>query len=189
MNDRRPEKLSADSCGDLIAIARRAIGLELDAATPPDPPPEQGPSPSCGAFVTLRIGGALRGCIGTMSSTAPLRDLIADMARSSAFSDPRFPPLTAAEFRQVEIEISLLSPLEPVASPEDIVPGVHGVLIRGRGRSGVLLPQVATEYGWDRRTLLEQVCRKAGLAKEAYLESQVELLRFTAVLCSEESNQ
>lgn len=139
-----------------------------------------------GAFVTLHSGAALRGCIGHIIGRYPLYQTVEKMARASAFEDPRFPPLTEAEYSGITIEISLLSPLRPLTDPEALKPGEHGLLITARGRSGVFLPQVATEQGWGRRELLEQVCYKAGLPAGAWKDSEAELQIFTALVFSEE---
>jgi len=178
-------KISGPQQHYLLALARHAIASQL-GVTPaePEPPAEQF-TDTCGAFVTLRVGGQLRGCIGTMSSEEPLPRLIRDMAQSSAFRDPRFPPVTAAELSSIEIELSLLSPLVRVRDVSEIEPGTHGIyLVKGR-RSGVLLPQVASEHGWDRTTFLEQTARKAGLPSRSYLDADVALYVFSAVICSE----
>lgn len=181
--------ISAGQSRYLLAVARHAIAVELGIASADPKPPAQLPAERCGAFVTLKIDGNLRGCIGTMTSTAPVEQVIPDMARSSAFSDPRFPPLSTEEFYRINIELSLLSPLERVASLSDIEPGTHGLLVKGRGKSGVLLPQVAREYRWDRTEFLEHTCRKAGLPANAYRDVRVELYCFTAVLCAEEKHE
>jgi AmmeMemoRadiSam system protein A len=106
------------------------------------------------------------------------------MAAAAAFDDPRFPPVTERELGNIDVEISVLSPFEPCA-PEDVSPGLHGVyLVRG-GRSGVFLPQVAPEQGWDRQELLEQLCVKAGLEPGSYLLPDARLYRFTATVFGE----
>ena len=173
----------------LLAIARYAIAEELGIAERLPEVPIDPVTLRCGAFVTLKIDGQLRGCIGRMSSEEPLVDLIQDLARSSAFSDPRFPSLDMNEYADIEIEISLLSPLQKVSSPDEVVPGEHGVLAKSGSHSGVLLPQVAVERNWDRRTFLENTMRKAGLSPDAYLTGNVELFIFSAVLWSEERDK
>lgn len=143
-----------------------------------------------GAFVTLHkhTGSgrrSLRGCIGRMSSEQPLRLTIRDMAIASAFEDPRFPALSSGELEHIDIEISVLSPFEP-CSPQDVSPGEHGVYLTRGYRSGVFLPQVATEQGWDRMALLEQLCVKAGLESGAYASPEARLFRFTATVFGEQ---
>jgi len=154
----------------LAANARESIASALGKRAPdwPAGPEGAGLARGAGAFVTLREGGSLRGCIGRMSSDEPLVQTVRAMARSAAFDDPRFPPLRADELDRVEIEITLLSPMRLASGPGDIVAGRHGVLMSLRGRSAVFLPQVATEQGWKREDLLEHLCYKAGLPGDAW---------------------
>lgn len=136
--------------------------------------------PRCGAFVTLHLEGRLRGCIGHIISDDPPETTLRTVARSAAFSDPRFPPLTEKEWERTEVEISLLSPMERIDAPEALEMGVHGALLESfRGR-GLFLPQVAPEQGWDRETFMDHLCRKAGLPPEFWREGKYELYRFTA---------
>ena len=137
-----------------------------------------------GAFVTITIGGELRGCIGTFREDTPLFRTVAQMAVAAASEDPRFPPLTAAELPKIHVEISALTPMKPVADVREIEVGRHGLYITRGFNSGVLLPQVATEYGWDRTTFLEQTCRKAGLPKNAWQEG-AKILSFEAEVFGE----
>lgn len=140
-----------------------------------------------GAFVTLRKDGQLRGCIGNMVGIQPLYLTIRDMAVEAAANDPRFEALSADELKDIQIEISVLSPLEKVASPEDIVMGKHGVMVRNGFRSGVFLPQVATETGWSREEFLNTLCQqKAGLPPDAWKDKSTELFIFTAEIFSED---
>ena len=132
-----------------------------------------------GAFVTLRIDGALRGCTGHMKADKPIWRVIQEMAVSAASTDPRFPPLNERELEQLTIGISILSPLIPVTRIEDIQIGVHGLLITHGGRRGVLLPQVPEERGWDRETFLTNLCYKAGLPGDAW-KMGAQLFSFTA---------
>ncbi|SYZ74661.1 AMMECR1 domain protein [Candidatus Zixiibacteriota bacterium] len=133
-----------------------------------------------GAFVTIKSGGELRGCIGLIRAYKPLYEVIADMAQAAAFEDPRFMPLTPREAKNLEIEISALSPLMRVEKIDDIEVGRDGLMIKLDLHSGLLLPQVATEHGWDRTTFLEQTCLKAGLPKNSYKDKAAEIYRFTA---------
>lgn len=121
-----------------------------------------------GAFVTIKKGGDLRGCIGHIVADSPLYQTIADMAVEAAFGDPRFPSLLQKELKEVEIEISALSEVEKTEDVGKIEVGKHGILIRKGINSGLLLPQVATEYGWNREEFLEHTCLKAGLPKDAW---------------------
>jgi AmmeMemoRadiSam system protein A len=140
----------------------------------------------CGAFVSLRIGKALRGCIGRMNASDTLEDTVRVMAAEAAFSDPRFPSLTLKELPQCRIEISVLSPMEPCADPQSVRVGVHGLYLSARGRSGVLLPQVPTEQGWNLEEYLDYICVKAGLPPHAYEDPEAQLYTFTAVVFAEE---
>lgn len=153
----------------LLAFARRTIGQYLASGTAPL---ARGMSPDLlharGAFVTLKIDGRLRGCIGHMAQDTPLGQVVGAMALQAAFDDPRFSPLQADELPRVHIEISALTPFRSVAGPEAVVVGRDGVLLHKDGRSAVFLPQVATEQGWDRDQLLSQLSRKAGLPADAW---------------------
>ena len=133
-----------------------------------------------GAFVTLKKGGRLRGCIGHIVGDAPLFETLVNMARAAAMKDPRFPPLARAELDDIEVEISILSPLQKVTDPTTVEPGRHGLLIKRHWSSGLLLPQVAVEWGWDRETFLAQTCRKAGLPGDCWKDPETELFWFEA---------
>ncbi|HVB36954.1 MAG TPA: AmmeMemoRadiSam system protein A [Vicinamibacterales bacterium] len=137
-----------------------------------------------GAFVTLRRGGELRGCIGNPESDGPLADTVMRCAVAAAVGDPRFDPVTAAEFRLLEIEVSALTPIEPVDDVRTIEVGRHGLIAEQNGRRGLLLPQVATEWGWDREMLLAQTCVKAGLRPDAW-RTGARLYRFEAEIFAE----
>jgi AmmeMemoRadiSam system protein A len=121
-----------------------------------------------GAFVTLHLRGILRGCIGHVEPSGPLIEVIARCAAGAATSDPRFPPVTASEVHELEIEISILGPLEAVTSLEEIEIGRHGLVVeKGWGR-GLLLPQVASERKWTPATFVAETCHKAGLPRDAW---------------------
>jgi len=144
------------------------------------PPPEyQKLYEKRGVFVTLNKHGILRGCIGMLEPVYPLYEGIQRMAISAAFEDPRFPPLMEEELPEVEIEISVLSPMKK-GSVDEIEVGKHGVYIVKGFRRGVLLPQVPVEYGWDKETFLKHLCLKAGLHEDCYKEPDTEFYLFTA---------
>ena len=128
----------------------------------------------CGAFVTIHILGRLRGCIGYISGIKNIPDTITDMARSAAFKDPRFMPLTKNEYSDIDLEVSILSPIEEVKDVSDIVVGRDGLIISKGFQSGLLLPQVATEQGWDMDTFLEHTCYKAGLPGNSWKQQDQE---------------
>ncbi len=160
-------------------IAREAIDAYLNGR---DYRPEaaEGLDLECGAFVTLKIDGNLRGCIGQIRARDRLYKVIANMAVAAAFDDPRFPRLTKDEQERLEYEISVLSPLERVNESSEIKVGRDGLMIVLDMHSGLLLPQVATEYGWNVTQFLEQTCLKAGLPKESYKDKFAEVYRFSA---------
>jgi AmmeMemoRadiSam system protein A len=133
-----------------------------------------------GAFVTINKKGQLRGCIGYVQAYKPLYQTVEEMAAQAAFSDPRFDPVTEKELPDVEIEISVLTPLRRIKRVEEIEVGKHGILIEKGFYSGLLLPQVATEYGWDRKTFLEHTCLKAGLPADAWKDKDVVISIFSA---------
>jgi MEMO1 family protein len=162
-------------------IAYHAISYALENKTRPLPEslPKTLQTP-CGAFVTLKIDNRLRGCIGHIVGRKPLAETVQEMAIAAAMEDPRFSRLTKEEWPKVHIEISVMSPLRQVSNASNVQPGRHGLYLRKGWRSGLLLPQVASEYGWDRITFLEQTCRKAGLSKDAWKETDTEIYIFTA---------
>ncbi len=135
-----------------------------------------------GAFVTLKKNGQLRGCIGHVVGQGPLVATLERMAQAAAFADPRFPPVTAQELPDLEIEISIMGPLTLCPDPDLIEIGRHGLYIRKSIHSGLLLPQVALEQGWDRETFLDHTCLKAGIPKGSWRKPKVELWWFEAVI-------
>jgi AmmeMemoRadiSam system protein B/AmmeMemoRadiSam system protein A len=173
--------LSADEKGMLHRIAKETIEAGCRGATPSkiDVASPKLKEPN-GAFVTLHKNGELRGCIGHITASLPLAETIAEMATAAAFHDPRFRPVRADELKDLKIEISVLTPLTKISSIEEIRVGTHGLYIRQDGRSGLLLPQVATEYGWDRAAFLEQACLKANLPRDAWKHKNTEIYIFSA---------
>lgn len=143
--------------------------------------------PVRGAFVTLHKASQLRGCIGYVEGIRPLWEAVRDLAVEASAHDPRFPPVRPREIEEVDLEISVLSPLERIRGAEDVVVGTHGLVIRFAGRSGLLLPQVAGERGWSATTFLEQTCWKAGLPLEAWRNPGAELFRFSAEVFGEKA--
>ena len=133
-----------------------------------------------GAFVTLKKNENLRGCIGYIEAIKPLYKTVAEMAIAAAFNDPRFPPLNPDELRDVTLEISVLSPLKIINDIREIEVGIHGLYITKGFHSGLLLPQVATEYKWDRLTFLEETCNKAGLHPNAWKDKDTKIYIFSA---------
>jgi AmmeMemoRadiSam system protein A len=138
-----------------------------------------------GAFVTLHKNRDLRGCIGYVSGYAPLQEAVADLAVSAAFRDPRFSPLKKSELSEIDIEISVLTPLENVNDISEIKIGRDGLKIKQPPYEGLLLPQVAAEYGWDVETFLEHTCSKAGLPSDAWKDESTEIKKFSALIFGE----
>ncbi len=132
-----------------------------------------------GVFVSLHRRGDLRGCLGHLEADIPVGEVTRRMAVASSRDDPRFPPVGPEELADLDVEVSVLSPFTRVR-PEDVVPGRDGLLISRGARSGVLLPQVASERGWDRVTFLRAVCQKAALPSEAWRDPATELYSFQA---------
>ena len=168
----------------LLAAARQAIEDTL-AGKPIRALPLDGAfGRRGGLFVSLHKHGDLRGCIGYPSTDDPLGATIGECAVAAATGDPRFPRVTAAELPDLDIEISVLTPVEPLADPSDIIIGRDGLVIEHQHRRGLLLPQVATEYGWGRETFLSQLCLKAGLPRDAWKHG-ARLFRFQAEVFGE----
>lgn len=165
-------------------LVRLRIGQMLQGKTAPLPLPpgfETGVlHAELGAFVTLNLNGQLRGCIGNLIGTGPLYRTVAAMAEAAAFNDPRFPPVNAAEFPNLETSISIMGPITPCPDPAGIIIGRHGLIVRQGKRQGLLLPQVAVEWEWDRETFLAQTCRKAGLPLDAWKQPGTLLFWFEA---------
>lgn len=139
----------------------------------------------CGAFVTIHIKGALRGCIGYIEGIKTIPETVIDMSKASAFRDPRFSPLTLKEYGNIDIEISILSPIEEVKNISEIVVGRDGLIISSRGRSGLLLPQVATENNWSLTQFLEHTCYKAGLPADSWKLTGTKIEKFSAQVFGE----
>ncbi len=165
----------------LHTIARDAIESRLNGKPlPPLPPLTPTLEEYRGAFVTLTKNGNLRGCIGLIQPVKSLATSVQEMAIAAAFQDPRFPPLTKGEWPHITIEISALTPLTQVGDLSEIEIGTHGLYIQRGPYSGLLLPQVATEYGWDREEFLRQTCLKAGLPPHAYQDPEAKIYKFSA---------
>jgi len=179
-------ELNADDKKELLRIARDAIAAALtNKPTPPSGSTSEALSELCGAFVTLHLRGELRGCIGYIEPRFPLRETVEEVAQKAALEDPRFSPLTPRELERVEIEVSVLSPLKKVLDVNEIVVGTHGLVIDAGYTRGLLLPQVATEWGWEREQFLSQTCRKAGLQADAWKQKKVTIYSFTSAVFSE----
>ncbi|MEJ2092029.1 MAG: AmmeMemoRadiSam system protein A [Syntrophobacterales bacterium] len=162
-------ELSAADQELLFKVARDSIKAHLkgeQAVLPQTTSPVL--SQPRGLFVTLNRQGRLRGCIGYLEAVIPVLAAVQEMALAAAFRDPRFPPLREEELADLEVEISILSPMRLIKDVDEIQVGRHGLFMARGPCRGLLLPQVATEYGWDRFTFLQQTCRKAGLPADAW---------------------
>ena len=176
--------LSADDRLRVLSEARRAVAAAIAGQRPAPPSAEGVFSLRAGVFVSWHRDGELRGCIGQPSGDRPLAETVGRCAIAAATEDPRFPPVTAAELEACDLEVSVLGPMTPVAWPDEIIVGRHGLIVEQHGRRGLLLPQVATEYGWDRETFLAHTCMKAGLPRDAW-KTGARLLRFDAEVFAE----
>jgi len=181
----------------LLLKARSAIANAIGAESPPPPmaaadlaealSAKAGLIPAdllAGAFVTIRKKGQLRGCIGYPEPERPLLDVVEHCAVSAAISDPRFPPLTAAEWGDVDLELSVLGPIEPVDHISEVVIGHDGLIVEFGRRRGLLLPQVAVEWKWNAEEFAAQTCIKAGLPPDAW-QKGAKLFKFEAEVFAE----
>jgi hypothetical protein len=187
--EREAAMLNKNQRKRLLEIARQAIETYLKSGKKLELT-EQDPIllKEMGAFVTLNKHGELRGCIGNLVGQQPLYLTVRDMAVEAAVGDPRFAPVDLSELKDIEIEISVLSPLERVDSADKIEMGKHGVLVRRGFNSGVFLPQVATETGWSKEEFLSNLCEhKAGLSPLAWKDKSTDIYIFTAEVFSEEN--
>jgi hypothetical protein len=175
------EGLSEHERSALAQIAREAVSHAVRGTTPPRPSVD---TPALGeergAFVTLQTHGTLRGCIGDIHGHEPLALTVQNMASAAALRDPRFPPVTESELDELEIDISVLGPMQRAEAPAEVQVGRHGVWIRREFHQGVLLPQVPVEHGWEHDEFLDHACLKAGLPPEAWQEPETEIWIFSA---------
>jgi len=160
--------LSREMQRDLLTLARAALEARVRRAWAPHPDTGATMLLRQGAFVTIFCKGELRGCLGRITSDLLLPELVRRLAEEVADSDPRFVPVTPGELRDVALEISVLTPEWKIRSVDEIEVGRHGLIVEQGGNRGLLLPQVAVEYGWDRDTFVAQACVKAGLAPDAW---------------------
>ena len=170
----------------LLTLARDAIGAHVNRQPMPVPSLTGVLAQSSGAFVTLHRHGDLRGCIGHIEANEALGRVITRCAVAACSTDPRFPSVTPPELPDLDLELSLLGPLEPITSAEEIEIGKHGLVVQQGWHRGLLLPQVATEWSWDRETFLSQTCHKAGLSMDAWKKG-AKIWRFEAEVFGEET--
>jgi AmmeMemoRadiSam system protein B/AmmeMemoRadiSam system protein A len=180
------KKLSEEAKKKLLEIARHSIETYLKSKKAPEISLEEPVlQEKRGAFVTLTKNHQLRGCIGRFEPEISLYKIVSRMAIAAATADPRFPPVREEELKDIRIEISALTPLKRVKDVEEIKVGTHGIYIVKGSNKGVLLPQVATEYKWDRTTFLEQTCWKASLPQDAWKDKDAEIYIFGAEIFHE----
>ena len=189
LNGGSPVDLDEGERKFLLALARDTLEGQVRGTGIPENVPERSGFTGkmklpAGVFVTLRKKGSLRGCIGYVRGFKPLYEAVMDNA-VNASEDPRFTPVREEELNDIDIEISVLGPLEPAADPEDVVVGRHGVYLTKGMRSGLLLPQVALEQGWDREEFLDYTCLKAGLTRNCWKGGDVDIYIFRAAIFSE----
>ena len=170
----------------LLKLARDAIRAYLENETVISPTADEFLNEPTAAFVTLKIEEELRGCIGSVEASEPLGVTVIHCAISAAFRDPRFPPLTREEYPFVNLEISVLSPFQTISNPEEVIAGTHGIMLTKDYHRGLLLPQVAVEYDWDREAFLSFTCKKAGLPPDAWKDPETTIAIFTAEVFGEE---
>jgi uncharacterized protein len=174
----------------LLQIARDSIAAALEGRRPDlnRYPIDEALRRPAGAFVTLNDEqGELRGCIGSIQPVAPLAQAVSSSAISAALRDPRFYPVEPKELSKLHLEISVMGPIERVSDVNEIEVGRDGLIISRGPYAGLLLPQVATDYGWDRETFLSQTCIKAGLPTGAWRLPDTRIERFSAEVFGEET--
>ncbi|MFH1743663.1 MAG: AmmeMemoRadiSam system protein A [bacterium] len=175
----------------LLSLARNAVQAAVVGTSFDLPAATENLNQNCGVFVTLHRHGDLRGCLGRFEpDEIPLLELVATMAQEAALHDNRFAPISAKEIDELDIEISVLTPMLQIHNPEQVEVGRHGLFIVGKSpmggrRHGTLLPQVASEQGWDRLAFLENTCRKAGLASDAWKDDETEIYVYEAEVFGE----
>ena len=179
--------LTHDEKKNLLKIAHNAIESKLHSKKVPPPDVVGALAEPRGAFVTLRLDGSLRGCIGYVEPVESLAATVRDAAKKAAFDDPRFDPLTRNELSGLDVEVSVLTPPERIFSPDEITIGVHGLIVDAGFERGLLLPQVAEENDWNAVEFLGYTAEKAGLPYDAWKKSGVQIFRFTAEKFSDDS--
>src|SRR5262245_21907997 len=179
--------LTADARTSLLALAHASVQAAVRGAEPDDPPPAIPDLHQPGAaFVTLRRGGDLRGCIGHLRPDQPLWVSVREMAAAAATRDDRFAPVAPDELPELSIEISVLSPRHRIDGPASVVVGRDGLYVRLGANSGLLLPQVAAEHAWSAGEFLAQTCRKAGLPVDAWRDPAAIVESFSAEVFGDE---
>ncbi|MGD0121255.1 MAG: AmmeMemoRadiSam system protein A [Candidatus Limnocylindrales bacterium] len=182
------KQLDVTDQSQLLVIARRSIETAVrhgPRAGVVDGPPSAGMEAPAAAFVTIHEHGQLRGCIGLMRFEYPLWQNVRDAAAAAALDDPRFLPVDESELPALELEVSVLDPPAELPDPAGFVAGRHGIVVERGMRRALLLPQVATEMGWDEKQMLEAVCRKANLPGDSWRDPSTKLFVFESRCFSE----
>jgi len=178
--------LNADDKKALLQLARSSIECAVQERPLPNPDKlKQNLHEPCGAFVTVRVSGELRGCYGYVNAYYPLAQSVQEVAVRAALEDPRFEHVVTEELSAMELEVSVLEAPIKVERIEEIEVGIHGLIIETRLNRGLLLPSVPVEYGWDREEFLNHTALKAGLPMNAWKNKNVSLFKFTALVFSE----
>jgi AmmeMemoRadiSam system protein A len=164
----------------LLGIARAAVLHHLGLAPAPALPSSGPLAEGRGAFVTLHVAGDLRGCIGVFKPLGTLAETVARMAVAASCEDPRFPAIRPGDVADLDVSVSVLSPVRPIEDPRRVEVGRHGLVVRRGLQRGTLLPKVAVEHGWDAETFLRHTCLKAGLPPTAWAEPGTEVEVFEA---------
>jgi uncharacterized protein (TIGR00296 family) len=185
------EVLTPEEGATAVLLARTVLEQMIGGKNTPCPALTPVFSRKRGVFVTLTTAGCLRGCIGFPYPMLPLGEAIRDAALAAAKEDPRFPPVGRQELPGLRIEVTVLTVPEPLCVPPERRPdaievGRHGLIVRGHGRSGLLLPQVPCEYGWNSATFLDHTCMKAGLPQGCWRKGDVEIFTFEGQIFHEE---
>lgn len=193
MATRGVRTLEAEQGRWAVGHARQVVDEIVESGSVPDPPERVDPvfETERGAFVTLKKGGELRGCIGRPEPEQSALEAIRDAAADAATDDPRFPPVGPAELDDLTVEVSILTAPTPIEDtdrqdiPEAITIGEDGLIVRAEGRAGLLLPQVPVDQGWEAERFLAHTCRKAGLEPGRWLDPETEIERFSAQVFAE----
>jgi len=179
------QEFSSGERNQLLRLAHDSISSALEHREIPLDPPTAHLAEPRGVFTSIYLGEELRGCVGYVLPTCPVYRAVGETARAAAFDDNRFPSVIREEAPRLEIELSILSPAQPIRA-EDVEVGRHGLLISWQGHRGLLLPQVPVEHAWERTTFLEQTCRKAGLPPDAW-QKDATIEAFTAEVFGDKS--
>ena len=176
--------LSEDTRRSMLDATARTIRSAVLGSRSAEVQPDLSEGGYNGVFVTVRVRGQLRGCIGFVEVAGPLGSCVTEAARRSCTEDMRFRPVHEDELPDLEFEITLLSPREPLENPREFVIGRHGLMIESGGRRGLLLPQVPVEHGWNTQQFLDGLCSKAGLPRGAWNDADASLWRFEGHMIS-----